>query len=189
MVSLLDYQGMKSCKSTESFCLSILTIYTNDWSPFWRVYCYHVYFFFWEIPKYVQANNRLAHLDWYFMEWASMLTKLAGYDEYRLARFHPIRYFLANEIYHFQGCPIKQAAFLPAFLPLHVISSLFSHFCLFQNANLRKITKLGFWNFKSIFLRIQFSLVATFFFSRFGYMFELIFASYTVSWVFNIYII
>ena len=73
--------------------------------------------------------------------------------------------------------------------PLHVISSLFSHFCLFQNANLRKITKLGFWNLKSIFLRIQFSLVATFFFSSFGYMFELIFASYTVSWVFNIYII
>ena len=151
--------------------------------------CYHVYFFFCEIHKYVQVKNRLVHLNWHFMEWASMLTKLAGYDEYRLARFHPIRNFLANEIYHFQGCPIKQAAFLPAFLPLHVISSLFSHFCLFQNANLRKITKLGFWNFKSIFLRIQFSLVATFFLSSFGYMFELIFASYTVSWVFNIYII
>ena len=41
-----------------------------------------------------------------------MLTKLAGSDECRLARFHPIRNFLANKIYHFQGCPIKQAAFL-----------------------------------------------------------------------------
>ena len=35
--------------------------------------------------------------------------------------------------------------------------------------------KLEFWNFKSIFCRIQFSLVATFF-STFGYLFELKFA-------------
>ena len=34
---------------------------------------------------------------------------------------------------------------------------------LFQNAILHKMLKLGFWNFKSIFLRMQFSLVATFF--------------------------
>ena len=26
------------------------------------------YFFFSEIPKYVQTKNRLAHLDWDFME-------------------------------------------------------------------------------------------------------------------------
>ena len=43
--------------------------------------------------------------------------------------------------------------------PLHIIN----HFCLFQNAILHKILKLGFWNFKPIFLRMQFSLVATFF--------------------------
>ena len=70
-------------------------------------------FFFCKIPKYVQAKNGLAHLDWHFMEWASMPTKLAGNDECRLVRFHPIRGFLANEIYHFEGCPIEQAAFLP----------------------------------------------------------------------------
>ena len=40
---------------------------------------------------------------------------------------------------------------------------IFSHFCLFQNAILHKMLELGFWNFKSIFLRMQFSLVATFF--------------------------
>ena len=62
--------------------------------------------------------------------------------------------------------------------PLHVVSSLFSHFCLFQNAILHKILKLGFWNFKPICLRMQFSLVTIFFFSSFGYQFELIFASY-----------
>ena len=79
---------------------------------------------------------------------------------------------------------------LPFYLgsPLHAISSLFSHFCMFQNAILRKMLKLGFWSFNPIFLRIQFSLVSTFFFSSFAYLFELIFASYTVSRVFNIYI-
>ena len=47
--------------------------------------------------------------------------------------------------------------------PLQIISFLFSHFCLFQNAILHKMVKLGFLSFKSIFLRMQFSLVATFF--------------------------
>ena len=47
--------------------------------------------------------------------------------------------------------------------PLQIISFLFSHFCLFQNAILHKMVRLGFLNFKSIFLRMQFSLVATFF--------------------------
>ena len=46
---------------------------------------------------------------------------------------------------------------------LHIVSSFFSHFCLFQIAILHKMLKLGFWNFKPIFLRMQFSLVAIFF--------------------------
>ena len=104
-------------------------------------------FFFCEIPKYVQAKNRLAHLDWHFMEWASMLTNLAGYDEYRLVRFHPIRNFLANEIYHLQKLSFLGSSH-------HVISFLFSHFCFFQNAILRIVLKLQFWILKLIFLRI-----------------------------------
>ena len=47
--------------------------------------------------------------------------------------------------------------------PLHIISSLFIFFFLFQNAILNKMLKLGFWNFRPIFLQMQFSLVATFF--------------------------
>ena len=43
--------------------------------------------------------------------------------------------------------------------PLHIIS----HFCLIQSAIFYKLLKLGFWNCKPIFLRMQFSLVATFF--------------------------
>ena len=45
MVWLLNSQWMRNCKSTESFCRSILTIYTDDWSNFWYVYCCYVYFF------------------------------------------------------------------------------------------------------------------------------------------------
>ena len=47
--------------------------------------------------------------------------------------------------------------------PLHKIRSLLSDFCLFQNAILHKILKLGFCNFQTIFLRMQFLLVAEFF--------------------------
>ena len=46
---------------------------------------------------------------------------------------------------------------------LHRISSLFSYFCLFRKAILQKNLKIRFWNFKLIFLRMQFSLVPTFF--------------------------
>ena len=97
-------------------------------------------------------------------KWATKPAELAGDGECRLTWFHPTRNFLANEIslfsrlYHQTGC-------LSFYLgsPLHIISSLFSHFCLFQNAILHKMLKLGFWNFKPTFLRIQFSLAATFF--------------------------
>ena len=60
---------------------------------------------------------------------------------------------------------------------LHRISTIFSYFCLFRKAILQRYLKIKFWNFKLIFLRMQFSLAATFFFSSFGYLFELIFAS------------
>ena len=59
-----------------------------------------------------------------------------------------------------------QAGSVPFYLgsPLHIISSLFSHFYLFQNSIFQNMLKLGFWNFKPIFFRMQFSLVANFFY-------------------------
>ena len=45
MVRLLNSQGMKNWKSTESFCCGILVICTNDWSTVWYVYCCYIYFF------------------------------------------------------------------------------------------------------------------------------------------------
>ena len=62
----------------------------------------------------------------------------------------------------FKAVPSNRLSFYLG-CPLHIISPLFSQFCLFQNAILHKMLKLRSWNFKPIFLRKQFSLVATFF--------------------------
>ena len=89
-------------------------------------------------------------------KWSIKPTELAGDSERRLTWFHLIRNFLANKLDHFSRLSFSLS-------PLHIISSLFSHFCLFQNAILYKMLKLEFLNFKPFFLRMQFSLVATFF--------------------------
>ena len=154
MVSLLNSQGMKSCKSRESFCLSILTIYTNDWSTFWHIYWSYIF------SSVRFLNMCKARTGWpasirFLWKWASKPAELAGDGECRLTQFHPIRNF-------FKAVPLNRLSFYLG-IPLHVISSFFSHFCLFQNAILHKMSRLGFWNFKPIFLRMQFSLVATFF--------------------------
>ena len=62
----------------------------------------------------------------------------------------------------FKAVPSNRLSFYLGSL-LHIISSLFIHFFLFQNAILHKMLKLGFWNFKPVFLRMQFLLVSTFF--------------------------
>ena len=163
MVSLLNSQGMKSCKSRESFCLSILTIYTNDWSTFWHVYWCHVYFFFCEIPKYMQTKNRLAHFDWDFMEVGWQVC-WAYWGWWMQADTIPsdLKFSCKWNLSFFKAVPSNRLSFYLG-SPLQIISFLFSHFCLFQNAILHKMVKLGFLSFKSIFLRMQFSLVATFF--------------------------
>ena len=144
MVSLLNSQGMKSCKSRESFCLSILTIYTNDWSTFWHVYWCHVYFFFCEIPKYMQTKNRLAHFDWDFMEVGWQVC-WAYWGWWMQADTIPsdLKFSCKWNLSFFKAVPSNRLSFLLG-SPLHIISSLFSHFCLFQNAVLQKILKLGF---------------------------------------------
>ena len=50
--------------------------------------------------------------------------------------------FLLIKFIFFQGCPITCPFYLGS--PLHVISSLFSHFCLFQNAILKFSQNLVF---------------------------------------------
>ena len=108
MVWLLNSQGMKNCKSTESFCRSILAIYTNDWSTFWLVYCSYIYFFSGKFLKVRRPRTTTYPLRQpgpaglaFLWKWASMFTKLPGDGVCRLALFHAVRNFLANETDHF----------------------------------------------------------------------------------------
>ena len=114
MVWLLNSQGMKNCKSTESFCRSILAIYTNDWSTFWYVYCCYVYFFsgkflnvckprtttypLWQpgLPGLVFYRSGLACLpSWLGMVNAGWLCSMRS------------EIFLKMKFIIFQGCPTK----------------------------------------------------------------------------------
>ena len=54
-------------------------------------------------------------------KWASMLTKLPGDGECRLALFHAIRNFLANEFIIFQGYPTKLPSYLGSLLLIHEV--------------------------------------------------------------------
>ena len=115
MVSLLNSQGIKSCKSRQSFYHNILTIYTNHWSTFCHAYWCHVF----SSVKFLNMCKPRA--DWsastgILWQWASKPTEMAEVGECRLTWFHWIRNFLANEIYHFSrlfhqtGCLFTWAA-------------------------------------------------------------------------------
>ena len=168
MVWLLNSQGMKNSKSKESFCLSILTIYTNDWSTFWHVYCCHVYFYFARFLNMCKPRTTLYLICWAdspglaFYGWGIVCLPswLAMVNVGWLNSMRP-EIFLQMKFIIFMVVSLNR---LPFYLgsPLHVISSLFIHFCLFQNAILHKMLKLGFWYFNLIILRMQFSLVPTF---------------------------
>ena len=151
---------MKSCKSRESFCISILTIYTNDQ----LLDMFTGAMFIFSFVRFV--NMCEPRTGWptsieILWKWASKSAKLAGDGECRLTRFQLIRNFVVNKIYLFQGCPIKQTVFLPGQPAPY--NQLLIQPLLFQNAILYKLLKLWFWNFKPIFLRMQFPLIATFF--------------------------
>ena len=117
MVWLLKSQGMKNCKTTKSFCLSILTIYSNDLSTFWHVYCCHVYFVFCEILKYVQAKSNILRRAGppglaFCGSGLACLPSWLGMVNAGLLSFMQLEIFLQIKFIIFQGCPIKQAAFL-----------------------------------------------------------------------------
>ena len=104
---------MKSCKSRESFCLSILTIYTNDWSTFWHVYWCHVYFIFYEIlDKCKPRTDWLASIGFYGSGLARLPSWLGMVNASWLGSIRS-EIFLQMKFFIFQGCPIKQASLLP----------------------------------------------------------------------------
>ena len=94
-------------------------------------------------------------------KWANMLTELAGDGECRLALFHVIRNFLANEIYHFSrlshqtGCIFTWGALYIESTPYSATSACSRR--LFW----KTFWSLGFEIFSSFFLRMQFLWVAT----------------------------
>ena len=153
---------MKICKSRESFCLSIVTIYTNDCSTFWHVYWCHVYFFLWD--SYICANQEQAgppRSGFYESGLPSLPSWLGMVNAGWLGSIRS-KIFLEWNLSFFKAVPSNRLS-SDLGSPFHLISSVFNYLCLFQNAILHNMLKLGFWNFKPIFLRMQFSLVGTFF--------------------------
>ena len=108
---------MKDCKTRESFCLSILSIYTNVLSTFWHVYCCHVYFVFCKILKFVQAKSNILQkagppgLVFYGSEIACLPNWLGMVNASWLSSVWS-EFFLQMKFIIFQRCPIKQAALL-----------------------------------------------------------------------------
>ena len=114
---LLNSQRIKNCKSTESFCLSILTIYIKYWSTFWHVYCYRFCY-----QKFLNMckSRTTFYLLWravppglalYRSELPCLLSWLGMVNADWLGSIHAIGNFFANEIYHFLGLSNQTGCF------------------------------------------------------------------------------
>ena len=119
MVWLLNSQGTKNCKSTESFCRSILAIYTNDWSAFWYVYCCYVYFFSGKFLNVCKPRTTLYRL-WqtgphglpFYGSGIACLPSWLGMVNASWLCLMQSEILLQMKFIIFQGCPTKQATFL-----------------------------------------------------------------------------
>ena len=150
---------------------------------FWHVYYCHVYIF---SVRFLNMCKRRAT---FYLLWQAGPHGLAFYGKgltclprwFVLANTGCVGslrsdIFLQIRFIIFQDCPTKQAAFSPEQLaPSNQL--LIQPTLLFQSVILHKMLKLGFWNFKLIFLDAVFIGCNIFFFSGFCYLFELIFAS------------
>ena len=92
----------------------------------------------------------------------SGLACLAGNGECRLALFRAVRNFLANEIYQFPRLS-HQTGCIFTWAILSIESALYSTTSACSGRLFCKKCWSQDWNFKLIFLRIQFSLILTFF--------------------------
>ena len=68
-----------------------------------------------------------------------MLTELTGDGKCRQVRFHAMRNFLGNENLSFLKAVLSNRLLFYLDSPLHIMNSLFSRFCLFQNAVLHEV--------------------------------------------------
>ena len=165
-----DYWTLKEWKTAKvhNYSVSAWQLFTQMTGPykFWHIHCCHVYFF----PA--RFLNMCKLRTTFFLPWRAGPPGLAFYGN-RPARLPSwLRMLNASwpcsmrsgkwNLSFFKAVPPNRLSFFLG-SPLHIISSLFSQFCLCQSAIYYKMLRAGFWNFKPIFLRIQFSLVATFF--------------------------
>ena len=135
---------------------------------FCHIYCCHVYFFstrFLNMCKvrttfYLLWQAGPPGLGFYGSGPAHSQSWLGMVNVGRLG-FMQSEIFMKMKFIIFQDCPTKQAAFLPRQLAPY--NQLLIQLCLFQNVISHKMFKFVPWNFKPIFLRMQFSLVARLF--------------------------
>ena len=148
-------------------------------------------FIFCQLPKYVEAQNKhsisshgLARLDCHYVEVEqpayqadqAVIVKAAWHGSMWSEIFSQIKCI-------FTGFPTKRAVKVDYLANrLHIISSLFCHFHLLKNAFLHKKKILSPIFLECTFFWLQLLISC-------DYLFGLIFASSTVSWGFNIYII
>ena len=161
MVWLLNCQEMKNCKST---VLSQHTNYLHKWcGPLFDRLTATVFIF--SSARFLNmCKPRTSWLTSTDILWSVLacLPSWLGMMNTGWLGSTWSETFLQMKFIIFKAVPSNS---MPFYLgrPLNAISSLLRHFSLFQNAILHKMLMLGFWNFKPIFLRIQFSLVATLF--------------------------
>ena len=115
----MNFQEMKNSKSTESFCLSILTMYMNDWSTF-EIFTNPVFNFLLRDSYMYKPRKKFCLTlriwpTWIGILWkfASMLNELAGMVNEGWNDFMRSEICFEMKFVIFRGCSIKQAAFLP----------------------------------------------------------------------------
>ena len=140
---------MKNCKNTEIFCRSI-----NDWSTYiltWMLPCLFFSARFLNMCKSRTTSipfDEVVRLDYDYME-VDQSAYQAGWGWWKQAGSVSCDQKFSREwnLSFFQAVPLNGLSNLVQLLvPLHIITSFISHFCLFQNAILHKLLKLGFWN-------------------------------------------
>ena len=159
---------MKDCKSAESFCISIIFTQMICSLKLWYIYCCHVYFF-----CFARFLNMCKPRTIIYLFCRACLPGLAFYGsvvKYLLSRIGMVNAGWLTSIYQKFSCEWNLSFFkavppvmLPFYLgsPLHLISSLFSHFCLYQNSIPHKMLKLGFEILSPFFSECTFQLLAT----------------------------
>ena len=131
MLPLLNYQVMKSCKRRESFCLSIL--FTKMLGPLFDMFT-SVMFIFFSVKLLIMCKPRTGWTTLIGILWksSSKPIELAGDGECKMTWFHPIKFSFKWNLPFFKAVPPNMLSFNLG-SPLHIISSLLSHFCLSDN--------------------------------------------------------